>query len=202
MEALKRVVRDAAELGIKVLTVYAFSTENWRRPQNEVDFLMRLPNEYLKNELAELIANNVRLRLSGEADGLPPLTREAIEAALVETAGNTGMILNFALNYGSRREMVRVVQKIAALAAEGRLDPATIDEKTVESFLYTADLPDPDLFIRPGGETRLSNFLLWQAAYAELWFPKVYWPDFNRRHLLEAIAVYQDRERRYGGVRI
>jgi len=202
MEALKRVVRDAAKLGIKVLTVYAFSTENWRRPQNEVDFLMRLPNEYLKTELAELKANNIQLRLVGKLDGLPTHTRAAVETALEKTAVNTGMILNFALNYGSRTELVMAVQKIAALAAEGCIDPANIDEKTVETFLYTAGLPDPDLLIRPSGETRLSNFLLWQVAYSELWFPDVYWPDFKKEHLLEAIAVYQKRDRRYGGLRL
>ncbi len=202
MEALKRVVRAAAELGIKVLTVYAFSTENWRRPQNEVEFLMRLPSEYLKTELAELKSKNIQLRLAGELEELPPHTREAVKKALSETAANTGMILNFALNYGSRAELVQAVRKIAAMVAEGRIKPDDIEEKTVESFLYTAGLPDPDLFIRPGGETRLSNFLLWQSAYSELWFPKIYWPDFNRHHLLEAIATYQNRDRRYGGIRL
>lgn len=202
MEALRRTVRHASELGIKVLTVYAFSTENWRRPQGEVDFLMRLPDEYLKKELAELKANNVQLRMIGSMEGLPAHTREAVRKALVETEGNTGMVLNFALNYGSRAELVRAVQQISGEVSSGRINQQEIDEKLVETFLYTRGLPDPDLLIRPSGETRLSNFMLWQLAYAELWFSDVFWPDFDRHHLIKAIEEYGRRDRRYGGIKL
>jgi undecaprenyl diphosphate synthase len=202
MEALKRTVRTSAEIGINVLTVYAFSTENWRRPQPEVEFLMRLPNEYLKTELNELKQKNIQLRVIGDMDGLPAHTREAVTQALAETSGNTGMVLNFALNYGSRAEIVNAVRQIAREVAGGNIKPEEIDEKSVTDCLYTAGLPDPDLLIRPSGESRLSNFLLWQVAYTELWFSDVYWPDFDRRHLLEAIAAYQERDRRYGGIKL
>jgi undecaprenyl diphosphate synthase len=202
MEALKRIVGAAGEIGIKVLTVYAFSTENWRRPQPEVEFLMRLPNEYLKTELAELNKNNIKLRFMGEMEGLPVHTRQAVTQALAETAGNTGMILNFALNYGSRAELVSAVRQIARQASDGLLRAEEIDDAAIEKYLYTAGLPDPDLFIRPSGESRLSNFLLWQVAYTELWFSDVYWPDFDKTHLLEAIDAYQNRDRRYGGIKL
>jgi undecaprenyl diphosphate synthase len=202
MEALKRTVRTAAEIGINVLTVYAFSTENWRRPKPEVEFLMRLPNEYLKTELSELKEKNIQLRVIGDMDGLPAHTWEAVTQALAETTNNTGMVLNFALNYGSRAELVNAVRQIAGQVTHGSIKVEEIDEKIITDCLYTAGLPDPDLLIRPSGESRLSNFLLWQVAYTELWFSDVYWPDFERRHLLEAIAAYQERDRRYGGIKL
>jgi undecaprenyl diphosphate synthase len=202
MEALRRTIRHADELGIQVLTVYAFSTENWKRPRLEVDFLMRLPNEFLKTELQELKEKNVRVTVIGDREGLPRHTRDAVQKAEQETAGNTGMVLNFALNYGSRAELVHVVRTIVDKAANGSLDPGKIDETTISNYLFTAALPDPDLLIRPSGEIRLSNFLLWQLAYAELWFSDVYWPDFDKEHLLEAIAAYQRRDRRYGGIKL
>lgn len=201
MTALRRIVRCASELGIAVLTVYAFSTENWTRPKEEVDFLMKLPQEFLEVDLPELKRNNVRVKLSGNPGGLPSHTREAVETAVAETANNTGMVLNFALNYGGRDEIVRAVRKIAAAVAEGTVKPEEIDEEFFNKFLYTADLPDPDLLIRCSGEIRLSNFLLWQLAYAELWFTDVYWPDFNKQHFMAAIEAYRKRDRRFGGVR-
>ncbi len=202
MVALRRTIRHANKLGIQVLTVYAFSTENWKRPSLEVDFLMRLPEEFLNTDLRELKENNVRVMVIGDRDGLPRHTRDAVQKAEQETAENTGMVLNFALNYGSRTELVHAIRHIAEKAAGGLLDINDIDEKTVSSHLFTAELPDPDLLIRPSGEIRLSNFLLWQLAYAELWFSDVYWPDFDREHLLEAIEAYQRRDRRYGGIKL
>lgn len=202
MGALRRTIRHANELGIQILTVYAFSTENWGRPRPEVEFLMRLPRDFLKSDLPELIEKNIKLAMIGAVDGLPLHTRRAIEDALRATAQNTGMILCFALNYGSRAEIVQAVRQIARHAAAGALDTHGIDEHTISSHLYTAGLPDPDLLIRPSGEIRLSNFLLWQLAYAELWFTDVYWPDFDRVHLVEAIEAYRNRDRRFGGIKL
>jgi len=202
MQALRRTIRAAGDIGVRFLTVYAFSTENWRRPKEEIDFLLRLPSEFLRSDLPELKARNARICFIGALDELPASTREAARQALAETADNTGMVLTFAVNYGSRAEIVRAVQEISRQSAAGELDPAEVDEETVEGHLFTAGLPDPDLLIRPSGEFRLSNFLLWQLAYAEFWFPKVCWPDFNRRHLLEAIDAYQKRSRRYGGIKL
>lgn len=201
MAALRRTVRAAAELGIGVLTVYAFSTENWRRPKTEVDFLMNLPRQFLKTDLPELKRQNVRIRMSGNREGLPVHTLQAVDEAMVQTAGNTGMILNFALNYGSRAEIIQAFRRLAQAVKAGTLEPEEITEETVSRALYTGDLPDPDLLIRCSGEIRLSNFLLWQLAYAELWFTDVYWPDFNRSHLLAAITAYSERDRRFGGVK-
>lgn len=202
MQALRRTIRAAADFGISYLTFYAFSTENWRRPQEEVEYLLRLPSEFLKADLPELKRRNVRLRFLGSLDELPSHTRKAAREALAETAGNSGMVVSFAVNYGSRSEIVHAVREVARTCVHGRLDPEAIDEETVSGHLFTTGLPDPDLLIRPGGEQRLSNFLLWQLAYAELWFPKVCWPDFDRPHLLEAIEVYGKRDRRYGGIRL
>jgi undecaprenyl diphosphate synthase len=200
MEALKRVIRAADELGIEILTVYAFSTENWRRPQPEVEFLLRLPGKYLETELAELKKNNIRVRVIGVLEDLPGYTREAVTKVLEDTAQNTGLVLNFALNYGSRAEITRATREIAAKAARGELEISGIDEEVLTGHLETAGQPDPDLLIRSSGEMRLSNFLLWQLAYAELWFSDVYWPDFDRQHLFEAVAAYQRRNRRYGWI--
>lgn len=202
MGALRRTIRAADELGIKVLTVFAFSTENWKRPQAEVDFLMRLPQEFLETDLPELIAKNVQVRMSGSREGLPLHTLQAVDTAIAKTQNNTGMILNFALNYGSRAEILTAVRKVAALAAEGKLKPQEIDEQVFSQYLYTAGLPDPDLLIRCSGEIRLSNFLLWQLAYAELWFTDVYWPDFTSEHLLAAVEAFRKRDRRFGGIKL
>lgn len=200
MVALRRTIRAANDLGLGVLTVYAFSTENWNRPQSEVDFLMRLPSEFLRTDLPELIAKNVRVMMSGSREGLPDYTIAAIDKAMTSTAANTGMILNFALNYGSRAEILHAVRGIAQAVTEGSLQVPEITEETIKQHLYTAELPDPDLLIRPSGEVRLSNFLLWQLAYAELWFIDIYWPDFKAEHLLAAIEAYRQRDRRFGGL--
>jgi len=164
--------------------------------------LLRLPSEFLKSDLPELTKKNVHIRFLGSLNELPQHTRKAAEVALAETAGNTGMVLSFAVNYGSRSEIVRAVREVVQASAAGLLDPSAIDEQTVSDHLFTAGLPDPDLLIRPGGEQRLSNFLLWQLAYAEFWFPRVCWPDFDREHLLEAIEAYNSRDRRFGGIKL
>ncbi|NLZ39408.1 MAG: isoprenyl transferase [Firmicutes bacterium] len=202
MAALRRTIRAANDLGIKVLTVYAFSTENWNRPAAEVDFLMRLPSEFLRTDLPELVAKNVKVMMSGSYEGLPQHTIEAVNEAINKTANNTGMILNFALNYGSRAEIVKAVREISQAVAAGSLQVDEINEEMISNHLYTAGLPDPDLLIRPSGEIRLSNFLLWQLAYAELWFVDIYWPDFTREHLLAAIEAFSQRDRRFGAIKL
>ncbi|MDA8096475.1 MAG: isoprenyl transferase [Desulforudis sp.] len=198
-ESLRDVVRYCAETGILILTAYAFSTENWKRPQDEVSNLMGLLVEYLSKEIQELNDNGVRIKSIGQVDGLPSDAYEALMAAEDKTKENKRLTLNLALNYGGRLEILEAVRKLAHEAHEGRLDPASIDESLFASALYTAGIPDPDLLIRPAGEFRLSNFLLWQIAYTELWITPVLWPDFRRSHLEQAIVDYQCRERRFGG---
>ncbi|QJC52253.1 isoprenyl transferase [Paenibacillus albicereus] len=200
MKAVKKVTMAADRAGVKYLTLYAFSTENWKRPKTEVDFLMRLPQEFLALELEELIENNVQVRMMGYREHLPSYTIEALEEAIEKTRQNTGLVLNFALNYGSRAEMADAVRAIAREAAEGKLDPERIDESLFESRLLSSDLPDPDLLIRTSGELRLSNFMLWQLAYSELYFTDVYWPSFTEEQFQEAIIEYQRRGRRFGGL--
>ncbi|MBX6377681.1 MAG: isoprenyl transferase [Clostridia bacterium] len=200
VEALREVVKGCAELGIEYLTLYAFSTENWRRPRSEVMALWDLLVESLDRRLDELDERGVRILVIGEAGRLPPRVRAAVARAVSRTADNTGLTLILALNYGGRREIVAAVRAIAREVRAGRLDPSDIDEATVERHLYTAGIPDPDLLIRPSGELRVSNFLLWQLAYTEFWVTPVLWPDFGRRELEEAIRAYQGRERRFGGL--
>ncbi|MBS4008263.1 MAG: isoprenyl transferase [Clostridium sp.] len=200
--ALRRTIKHASEMGIGILTVYAFSTENWKRPKPEVDFLLRLPNEFLKSDLEDLHKKNVKITMIGFMEGLPVHTRNAVSEAVAVTAKNTGMVLNFALNYGSRDEIIAAVRAIAQKAAGGEINPAQISEETMASHLFTAAFPDPDLLIRPSGEIRLSNFLLWQLAYTELWFTDVNWPDFDREHLEEAINAFRNRDRRFGGIKL
>lgn len=200
-EALRKIVKTSSELGIKVLTAYAFSTENWRRPADEVSFLMSLLSDYLDNELAELNENNVQVRFIGETGGLAPSLQKKVEKAQALTAYNTGLILNLAVNYGGRAELTRAVKIISEKVLNRELDPETINEATIEAHLYTADLPAPDLLIRPSGDFRISNFLLWQIAYTEFWFTGVNWPDFNSEHFLQAIRDFQQRERRFGGIK-
>ncbi|HHX77255.1 MAG TPA: isoprenyl transferase [Firmicutes bacterium] len=202
VETIKNVVRWCDEIGIKVLTLYAFSTENWQRPRQEVEFLMSLPVVYLEAELSNLMRNNVKLQVFGSGERLPENTRRAVREAVQKTAGNTGLILNLAFNYGSRNEIIRAVQKIARLIARGELSPDDIDEEMMENYLDTKGLPDPDLLIRPSGELRLSNFLLWQLAYTEFWFSNTMWPDFSKKDFLKAIADYQNRDRRFGGIKL
>lgn len=200
MNTLKEIITCSHELGIKVLTLFAFSTENWKRPSWEVDFLMRLPEEYLQKELKPLMEKNVVIKVMGDLDRLPEITKRVIQHALNSTKDNSGMILNFAINYGGRNEIINAVKKISEKVKEGTLQVDEISEDLFARYLYTRDLPEPDLLIRPSGELRISNFLLWQLAYTELWFTKILWPDFKREHFLKAILDYQRRERRFGGI--
>lgn len=202
VDTIKNVVRWADEVGVNILTLYAFSTENWHRPKEEVDFLMRLPVDYLESELKKMMENNIRLQVFGEIQGLPPGTRQAVTKASRKTAENTGLTLNLAFNYGSRAEIIRAVRRIARETMEGGITPEEIDETQFRARLYTGDLPDPDLLIRPSGELRISNFLLWQLAYTEFWFSHTLWPDFSRWEFLKAVADYQKRDRRFGGIKL
>ena len=198
VESVQDIVRAARELGIGVLTLYAFSTENWKRPPLEVQALMGLLKTFLESELATMVHNNVSLRCIGQKDRIPPEVREVLERVIRETANNTGLTLNLALSYGGRSEIIQAVQAIAKKCMDGTLNPEKIDQSVLEQHLYTAGLPDPDLLIRTGGETRLSNFLLWQASYAELYFTEILWPDFRKKDLLHAILDFQKRQRRFG----
>ncbi len=199
-ETLKTIVRAADKLGVKVISAYAFSTENWKRPVTEVNFIMELLSRYLTNEIDEFNENNVQVRFIGARDGLPEVVQKKMDHAIESTKNNTGIILNLAINYGGQAEILHAVKAIAKETAEGKLDVDKIDSNTVENHLYTAGLPAPDLLIRPGGDLRISNFLLWQIAYAEIWTTKVYWPDFTPDHLVDAILAFQGRERRFGGL--
>ena len=200
MGALKEIVKRCSALGVGHLTVYAFSTENWKRPEDEVGGIFRILVAYVEKELAELHRNNVRVSILGDYSALPGEAVEKLEEALEKTNANTGLAFHIALNYGSRGEILQAVRAIAREAAEGRLDPAAIGEAALEAHLFTAGLPDPDLVIRTSGEKRLSNFLLWQSAYSEFVFTDVYWPDFSPAHLEAAIEEFQHRSRRFGGV--
>lgn len=200
VKAIRETILAALELGIEVLTVYSFSSENWRRPRSEVEHLMDLFVEVLEQELRTLQDLGVRVVVIGRREGLPPRTAQAFERAERDTADNQRLTYVVALNYGGRQELVDAVRAIAADAAAGKLDPASIDEDTVRSRLYAPDLPDPDLLIRTSGELRISNFLLWQIAYSELWVTATLWPDFDRHHLLKAVVDYQHRRRRFGGL--
>jgi len=200
MKTVKEVVKAADELGVRYITLYAFSTENWKRPRDEVDFLMKLPQEFLSTELDELIERDVRIGMLGSKDELPSHTLKALLEAEEKTRENRGMQLNFALNYGGRDEIVRAFAMIAEQVKAGALDPQQLDEEVISRYLYTSEIPDPDLLIRTSGEIRLSNFMLWQLAYTEMWFTDVLWPDFTREHFFQAIVEYQGRARRYGAV--
>lgn len=202
IKTMREIIDCAQSLGIQMITLYAFSTENWKRPPLEVKFLMYLPEEYLQKELPVLMEKNVRVRVIGETAQLPVGTQKAINAALEATQNNTGMVLNFAFNYGGRTEIISAVKKICAEVCRGRLEVKDITEDLFAEQLYSGGMPDPDLLIRPSGELRISNFLLWQLAYTELWFTKILWPDFQREHFLQAILDYQMRERRFGGVKL
>lgn len=201
MKTVRKITRFANELGVKVLTLYAFSTENWKRPKLEVEFLMQLPNEFLGVYLPELIEQNVQVKMIGDIESLPRHTRQAITKAMESTKDNTGLILNFAMNYGSRVEIVKAVQQIAQMVTEGEINVQDINEELLSSQLMTRNLPEPDLLIRTSGEVRLSNFMLWQSAYTEFWFTDTLWPDFDDRSFLKAVEDYQLRSRRYGGLK-
>jgi undecaprenyl diphosphate synthase len=200
VEALRRVVEACPHLGIEILTTYAFSTENWKRSKDEVDFLMLLLVEYCRRETESLNRNGVRIKGIGRIDELPTLQREEIRRAEELTRSNTRLQLNLAVNYGGQAELVDAIRSMAKEVQTGVLKPDEIDEATVSRHLYTAGIPDPDLVVRTAGEMRLSNFLLWQASYSEIWVTDVTWPDFGREHLEMAIADYQRRERRFGAV--
>jgi undecaprenyl diphosphate synthase len=197
-ESVREVVRACGKLGVEVLTLYSFSTENWGRPEDEVSALMGLLERYLRDETSDLLANNVRLRGIGELEQLPDHVRLLLQAGEALTADNTGLELLLALSYGSRAEVTAAVRGIARDVADGRLSPEDVDEDLVASRLYTAGLPDPDLLIRTSGDLRVSNFLLWQIAYAELYVTPVAWPDFRRPHLEAAFGAYAARQRRFG----
>ena len=200
VEALKTTLRLCSDWGIQALTAYAFSTENWSRPGDEVSFLMTLFERVLKSELKSLEAERVRIRFLGDLDGLPEGLQRLIGDAMARTAGNQGIQFNVCTNYGGRRELVRAAQRLAERAVSGELDPQLIDENHLASELFTAGMPDPDLLIRTSGEQRLSNFLLWQLAYAEIYITDVHWPDFVRLALTEALLDFQSRTRRFGGL--
>ena len=200
VEALRQTVRNADDLGIRWITVYAFSSENWSRPKSEVSDLMGLLKLFIRRDLAELHQNGVKVRVIGERQSLQPEIAALLEEAEVLTRDNRALNLVIAFNYGSRDEIARAATRIAEAAVAGQLDPRDITPESFGTFLDTADIPDPDLIIRTGGEIRLSNFLLWQAAYAELVFLSCYWPDFGKAHLVEAIQTFAARERRFGGV--
>lgn len=201
MKNVRKITRYADDIGINVLTLYAFSTENWKRPKAEVDFLMSLPEQFLKSFLPELMERNIRVETIGETEALPTATKRALEKAIETTKKNTGLVLNFAMNYGGRAEIVKAMQNMAIDLQEGKLTIEGIDEPRINQYMMTAHLPEPDLLIRTSGEIRLSNFMLWQLAYAEFWFTDVHWPDFNAETLAEAIRDYQSRNRRYGGLK-
>jgi undecaprenyl diphosphate synthase len=200
VKAARGVVRAAAELGIPYLTLYAFSTENWSRPEDEVSMLMSLLEESMDRELPELMARNVRLRVIGRGHGVPGPIRRGIERAIQATCHNTRLTLMMAFNYGARDEIVDAVRALAARVRAGELEPEAISEADLSRTLYTAGVPDPDLLIRTSGEMRVSNFLLWQIAYTELWVTPTLWPDFRPADLYRAVAEFQGRARRFGGV--
>ena len=199
--SLREAVTTSVRLGLDVLSVYAFSTENWKRPQREVDLLMRLFAETLLKELPLFHQENVKLRFFGDLDALPEKTRKTFQRGLDETAQNTGMTFALAVNYGSRAELIRAAVLLANQIAEGSVSADSVTPADLEKNLYTAGLPDPDLLIRTSGELRLSNYLLWQLAYSELYVTQTYWPDFSKWDFLRAIKDYQGRERRFGGVK-
>ena len=200
VKAVRETVRQAGELGIEFLTLYAFSSENWQRPETEVSFLMTLLERTIDGELPDLMAKNVRFRVIGRPAGIPPGVRRRIEHVVTQTAANSGLTLVLALNYGGRDEIVDAVRDLARAVRAGALDPEGIDEAAVARALYTDGTPDPDLLIRTGGEMRVSNFLLWQIAYTELWVTPTLWPDFGTRDLYVAVADFQRRDRRFGRV--
>ena len=198
--SVRDVVETSARLGLQVLTLYAFSVENWKRPKTEVSTLMGLLKRYLRMELRTLLDNNIRFQVIGRMGDLPRDVQEELQRGIERTRERTGLLFNIALNYGGRAEITDAVRRLVADAQHTGRDPASIDEPLIASYMYTAGQPDPDLLIRTSGEMRISNFLLWQIAYAEIWVTDVLWPDFRRKHLLQAVVDFQKRERRYGGI--
>lgn len=199
-QSVRAIVEASVELGIQALTVYAFSSENWRRPALEIKALMRLLVEYLKRELRELNENNIRLKTIGRVEALPPEVRKQLNFTIENTRNNNGLILTLALNYGGQHEILDAVKKILYNIQENKISIDTLTPEVFASYLYTADLPELDLMIRTSGEMRISNFLLWQVAYAELYVTPVLWPDFRKQHFYEALIEYQHRARRFGRI--
>jgi undecaprenyl diphosphate synthase len=197
-DSVRDIVEISREIGIEILTLYAFSSENWNRPASEVSGLMSILSSYLTSELSRMLKNDIRLTCIGDMSKLPDSVRVVLQDSIQKTSGNKSLVLNLALSYGSRNELVRAVQIVAEKCVRREISPQDIDIQTISNHLYTAGMADPDLLIRTGGEARLSNFLLWQASYAEIYFTDVMWPDFRRKAFLEAIADFQSRERRYG----
>ena len=197
-QAVQDIVETSREIGIKILTLYAFSSENWKRPEQEVSGLMSILKNYLSAELSRMLTNRIQLRCVGDIERLPDSTRNQLQDAIDATASNSELILNLALSYGARDELTQAARKLARQCVEGTIRPEEITTDHIEKQLYTAGLPDPDLLIRTGGEARLSNFLLWQASYSEIYFTEVMWPDFRREQYLQAIYDFQQRERRFG----
>lgn len=198
IEVAKEIIRGCREIGIRVLTLYAFSTENWKRPRREIRALMTLLRNFLRAEGKELIKNNIRLNAIGTIDELPKEVAEFLRDLMKKTGKNDGMVLNAALSYSGRSEIIMAIKKITKDVLEGKIAPHQINEEVFSHYLFTSGLPDPDLLIRTSGELRISNFLLWQMAYTELYVTNVLWPDFTRKHLIDAIQDYQKRERRFG----
>jgi undecaprenyl diphosphate synthase len=202
MEAVREVVAGCLDAGVEVLSLFAFSTENWQRPRSEIDALMGLLEEYIARETDELRTKGVRVRVLGDLERLSDSGREAVERVMRATEGGSALALNLCISYSSRAEITRAARLLAERVAQGRLRPEEIDEESFAARLYTADFPDPDLLIRTSGEMRISNFLLWQLAYAEFYVTPVLWPDFTREHLFEAVLDFQRRDRRFGRVSI
>ena len=200
-DTVRMVVRASRELGISVLTLYAFSTENWQRPEAEVKALMMLLKRFLKSEKQEMLDNNIRLNAIGEVERLPGSVSTLLQETMQATENNSGMVLNLALSYGARPEIIRMVRQLSAKVAAGNLQAEEIDEETVSTHLYTRNIPDPDLLIRTSGEMRISNFMLWQIAYAEIYITDTLWPDFNRAEYIKILKDYQERDRRFGKVK-
>jgi undecaprenyl diphosphate synthase len=199
-ETVRTIVRTCREIGISYLTLYAFSTENWQRPKTEVKALMALLKKFLQSERKEMVENNIRLRVIGQLDRLPAEVREALDQTMAATKEQTGMNLILALSYGGRAEIVRMVREVAEKIKRGTIDPQAVNEGLVSDHLYTRDIPDPDLLIRTSGEMRISNFLLWQIAYTELFVTTTLWPDFSKEELLQILKDFQARVRRFGAV--
>lgn len=200
MERVVEIVESASQLGIKHLTLYAFSTENWKRPVSEIDGLMKILVLYIKRELDRLTKNNVKLQILGDISKLPELPRREVEKAIERTKNNTKMTLNIALNYGSRDEIIHGIKEYLKEVELGKISIEDLNPNVFSNYLYTKGQPDPDLVIRPSGELRLSNFLLYQVAYSEFWFSDILWPDFTTKYLYQAIIDYQNRNRRFGGI--
>lgn len=200
VETIRDIVKECNNLGVRYLTLYAFSTENWKRPKDEVNALMELLIQYLRKEVNELHENNVVINTIGDISKLPKTCKDELIKAYNKTKSNTGLILNLALNYGGRDEIIRAIKLMYKDIESKGLDIEKINEELFKNYLYTKDIPDPDLIIRPSGEQRISNFLLWQCAYSEFWYSNIKWPDFKKNHLHKAIKDYQNRNRRFGGV--